>query len=54
MNLIDDIICSYELRRSPMAESRFRVFKTVVETGSITKAAKRHAYSQPGVSHLID
>jgi DNA-binding transcriptional LysR family regulator len=37
-----------------MAESRFRVFKTVVETGSITKAAKLHAYSQPGVSHLID
>ncbi len=37
-----------------MAESRFRVFLTVVETGSITQAAKKHAYSQPGVSHLLD
>lgn len=33
---------------------KYRAFIEVVETGSITKAAKRLGYSQPGISYMID
>lgn len=33
---------------------KYRAFIEVVETGSITKAAKNLGYSQPGVSYMID
>lgn len=33
---------------------KYRAFIEVVETGSITKAAKNLGYSQPGISYMID
>lgn len=33
---------------------KYRAFIEVVETGSITKAAKKLGYSQPGISYMID
>ena len=33
---------------------KYRAFIAVVETGSITKAARQLGYSQPGVSYMID
>ena len=33
---------------------KYRAFIAVVETGSITKAAKALGYSQPGISYMID
>ena len=33
---------------------KYRAFIEVVETGSITKAAKSLGYSQPGISYMID
>lgn len=37
-----------------MSISKYRAFIQVVETGSLTKAAKQLGYSQPGVSHMMD
>ena len=37
-----------------MSISKYRAFIEVAETGSITKAAERLGYSQPGISHLIN
>ena len=37
-----------------MSLSKYRAFIQVVETGSLTKAAKQLGYSQPGVSHMMD
>lgn len=34
--------------------SKYRAFIKVVESGSLTQAAKQLGYSQPGVSHMID
>ena len=37
-----------------MSTSKYRAFIQVVETGSLTKAAKALGYSQPGISHMMD
>lgn len=37
-----------------MSISKYRAFIQVVETGSLTRAAKNLGYSQPGVSHMMD
>lgn len=37
-----------------MSISRYRAFIQVVESGSLTGAAKQLGYSQPGISHMID
>lgn len=37
-----------------MSIQRYKAFIEVAETGSITKAAERLGYSQPGISHLIN
>lgn len=33
---------------------KYRAFVKIVETGSITRAAKELGYSQPGISHMIN
>ena len=37
-----------------MSISKYRAFVTVVESGSLTKAASQLGYSQPGISHMVD
>lgn len=37
-----------------MSISKYNAFIQVVETGSLTKAARVLGYSQPGISHMID